>query len=169
MCGLEFCLLLLALDGHFAGQRLFGVFLVVGEWRNRLVVALLRWVSGFEGLIVLDKWSGLWLGGTVWDRRVLFKDRFMRIELVSFLGSLGEWLILHHGLGVFALGLGKVLGPIVVILHVRDSSSKSDILADLTLFDWIGANVGRLDDDLVRGLFRSKVLFNLHEVSHVAV
>ena len=166
---LEFCLLFFALDWHLASQRLLWVFEVIGEWRNRLVVASLRRVSGFEGLIVLNKWGSLWLGGAVRDRRVFLKNLFMSIERVSFLRSLREWLILHHGLGVFALGLSEVLGPVVVIFHVRDSSSKGNLLANLTLFDWIGANVGWHDDDVVRVLFRSIVLFNLHKVCHVAV
>ena len=95
---LEFRLLFLAFDGHLASYRFLWVLLVVGERSDRLIVASLGRVSRFEGLIMLNKRGGLGLWRAMWDRRVLFKNLFIRVKRVRMLGPLRERLILHHGL-----------------------------------------------------------------------
>ena len=138
---LELRLLFFALDWHLAGQWLLRVLLVVGERSNRLVITPLSWVCWLKGLIVLDERSSLGLGCAMWDLRVLLKNLSICVERVRLFSPLGERLILHHGLRVFALSLREILGPVVVVLHVRDSSTESDLLAHLALFNRICANV----------------------------
>ena len=71
MRGLELGRLYIALDDRFASDGLLGVFFVIREWTNSLVIAGLGRVRWFEGFIVLDSWCSLGLGGPVWNRDVL--------------------------------------------------------------------------------------------------
>ena len=166
---LELSLLFLAFDRHLAGQWLLRVLDVLGEWSDRLVVAFLRWVCGLESLIMLDQRRSLRFGRTMWDLWVLLKNLLISIECIRMFGSLTEWLILHHRLRVFALSRSEVLRSIVIVLHVDDSAAKVHLLAVLTLFNRIGSNVGRLNDDIVGILFRAIVFLDLDEVRHVSI
>ena len=71
MRGLELWRLNFALDDCFACYGLLGVFLVIWEWLNSLVVAEFGWVRWFECSIMLDCWSSLGLRGPVWNWDVL--------------------------------------------------------------------------------------------------
>ena len=69
--GLELRRLYLALDDSFASDGLLGVFFIIGERANSLVIASLGRVRWFEGSVMLDSWRSLGLGGPVWKRDVL--------------------------------------------------------------------------------------------------
>ena len=88
MRGLELGRLYLALDDCFASDSLLGVFLVIREWTNSLVIAGLGRVRWFEGSIVLDGRSSLGLGGPVWNRDVLSNSVLVRIEEMRLLDHL---------------------------------------------------------------------------------
>ena len=88
MRGLELRRLYLALDDRFASDSLLGVFLVIREWTNSLVIAGLGRVRWFEGSIVLDSWCSLGLGGPVWNRDVLSNSVLVRIEEMGLLDHL---------------------------------------------------------------------------------
>ena len=88
MRGLELRRLYLALDDRFASDSLLGVFFVIWEWLNSLVVAEFGWVRWFEGSIVLDSWCSLGLGSPVWNRDVLSNSVLVCIEEMRLLDHL---------------------------------------------------------------------------------
>ena len=66
---------------------------------------------------------------------------------------------------ILTLCLSELLWPVVVIGHVGDCTSEVNLFAVLTHLNRVGANVGRLRDDLSRVLLASEVLLDLNEVS----
>ena len=69
--GLELRRLYLALDDSFASDGFLGVFFIIGERANSLVITGLGRVRWFEGSVMLDSWRSLGLGGPVRKRDVL--------------------------------------------------------------------------------------------------
>ena len=88
MRGLELRRLYLALDDSFASDGLLGVFFIIGERANSLVIAGLGRVRWFEGSVMLDSWRSLGLGGPVWKRDVLSNNLLVCIEEMSLLDHL---------------------------------------------------------------------------------
>ena len=126
----------------FASDGFFGILLVVGELSDSFVVAELRWVGRFKGLVVLDSWSSLGLRSSMGNNDILLEDLPVRVESISLLSSLREGLILKHGGMIVSLYFSNRLWSVIVVLHVRDSTRECHILTNLTLLDWISANVG---------------------------
>ena len=62
---------------------------------------------------------------------------------------------------ILALSRQEHPRSVVVVLHVGNSSSKSDLSANLALLDGIGPNVGQIGNDLSRIPFTSEVLLLL--------
>lgn len=118
---------------------------------------------------MFDQGRRLRLGSSVWDRRILLQNLLVSIESVCLLGPLGERFVLHHRLRVFSLSLCEVFGPVVVVLHVWNSSAKRDLQSDLTFLDWIRSNIGRLDHNFSRVFFVAIVFLDLDKVSHVGI
>jgi hypothetical protein len=118
---------------------------------------------------VFDGGRRLRLGSTVWDCRILFQNLLVSIERVRLFGPLGERFVLHHRLRVFSFSLCEVFGPVVVVLHVCNSSTKRHLQSNLTFLDWIRSNIGWLDDNFSRVFFAAKVFLDLDKVSHVGI
>ena len=167
MSWLELGLVLLTLDWALSLESLFGILLVLGELGKGLVVTLLAWVRWSEWLIVFHTRSSLCALGLGWHRRVLREHIFGGVENVSLAHLLREWFILEHGSVVFSLSSSEVLGSVIIILHVRNFAAEVDLLAGLTLPDWVGTHVWWSNDDITGVLFVSVVLLNLNVVSHM--
>ena len=165
MRGLELRRLYLALDDRFASDWLLGVFLVIGEWANSLVIARLGRIRWFEGSIVLDGWSSLGLGCSVWNRDVFSNSILVRIEEMSLLNHLREWFLLKFAVVILTLCPSEFLWSVIVIRHVGDSSSEVYLLAVLTSLNWVSSDIRRLNNDISRVLLASEVLLDLNKVS----
>ena len=70
---------------------------------------------------------------------------------------------------ILALSRQEHPRSVVVVLHVGNSSSKSDLPANLTLLDGIGPNVGRIGNDLSWVLFISEVLLDVCVVGFMLI
>ena len=73
---------------------------------------------------------------------ILLEDLPVCVESISLLSSLREGLILKHRGMIVSLYFSNRLWSVIVVLHVRDSTRECHILTNLTLLDWISANVG---------------------------
>ena len=70
---------------------------------------------------------------------------------------------------ILALSRQEHPRSVVVVLHVGNSSSKSDLPANLTLLDGIGPNVGRIGNDLSWILFTSEVFLDVSIVAFMLI
>ena len=66
---------------------------------------------------------------------------------------------------IFTLCIREELRPVEVVLHVGDRAAEVALLAVLAFLNGIGADVGRLRDDVARVLLAPEILLDLHEVS----
>lgn len=153
---------------HLAGDRLLGVFLVLGEWSQRLVVTDSRWVRRLERFVVLHWGRGLrhWLA--LWVL-VIVVDREVRVEMLRLFHFLREGLLLHELGSLEALLSSELLGTIVVVLHVGDHATERCLFANFTDLGRVGKQIAWPNHNFTIVLLRSEVLLNVLEFLHVLV
>lgn len=113
--------------------------------------------------------GGLGLGLPLWNDRNLFQDSSNRVERAPLFHFLREGFILQHAVVVFSLHACKDLGPIEVVLHVRDSAAKSAPFINGSPLHWVSLDVTWLAHDLTGVLLASIVLLYVNEVCHVHI
>ena len=83
------------------------------------------------------------------------------------LRSLGERLLLHHGLVVLHFSSREKFRPVVVILHIRDFAAEKDLLASGSALHGVSQDIARPYIDTARILSIFEVLLNFDKVSLV--
>ena len=151
---------------HFASNRLERILLIVGEGSQRLVVATLRWMRGFEGWpIVLSRC--LYARLSMWEGHVFLQNLLIAVEKMSFLGFLREWLILHQRLANQSFIFGNLLRSVEVVFHVRYDTTKTGLFSDSAQFSGISYDVsGSGYYFVIIGFITVVFLYNL-EIFHM--